>query len=296
VPRIEFLTTIQAPVTRVFDLCRSVDVHMASAAATGERAIGGVTSGLMQLGDEVTWSARHFGCRWRLTSRILAFDRPRHFRDSMVRGVFRRFDHDHWFEQRGQTTVVRDVFDYTSPGGLLGRIADRLLVERHMRDFLQHRMAVIRDVAESERWQQFVADEPAPTGSGGVPAIEGAEAVVEWWGGWTRCHDFHLLTVPAPGADRGELRIHGWVTDPVPDDRGYFVRSKHCLLRISLTGIRSVVLSSAEVPAILFDLTLQPTADGFLVTWESTLGCEGKIVAAHASITLEPGRPPDGGR
>lgn len=59
-----------------------------------------MTSGLLGLGDQVTWSARHFGWRWQLTSRINAYDRPRHFRDSMVWGAFKRFDHDHEFEQR----------------------------------------------------------------------------------------------------------------------------------------------------------------------------------------------------
>jgi len=162
VPCIDFETTIRAPIHRVFDLCRSVDAHITSATATNEHAIAGVTTGLMQLGDEVTWSARHFGLRWRLTSRITAFDRPRHFRDAMVTGVFRRFDHDHWFATRGDVTVVRDRFDFTSPLGVLGRLADRLLVERHMRNFLIRRMHTIRELAESQAWRQFVPDQPRP--------------------------------------------------------------------------------------------------------------------------------------
>lgn len=149
VPILELCTSIAAPVERVFDLCRSVDAHVATAAATGERAVGGVTSGLLELGDEVTWSARHLGWRWRLTSRITKLDRPRHFRDSMVAGAFKRFDHDHWFEVRDGVTHVRDVFDFTSPFGLFGRVADAILVTRHMRHFLERRMRDLKRMVET---------------------------------------------------------------------------------------------------------------------------------------------------
>jgi len=146
-PILEIHTSIAAPTERVFDLCRSVDAHVATAGATDERAIAGVTSGLLGLGDQVTWSARHLGRRWSLTSRITAFERPHRFRDSMVEGVFRRFDHDHEFMADGGGTLVRDVFDFTSPWGVLGRIADALLVTRHMRRFLEVRMQAIRRIA-----------------------------------------------------------------------------------------------------------------------------------------------------
>src|SRR6516225_2070064 len=107
-------TLIHAPPERCFDLSRSVDLHVASTRETGERAVGEATSGLLGLGEEVTWSARHFGVRQTLTSRITALDRPRHFRDSMVRGAFRRFDHDHFFAARGEDTEMQDVFDFES--------------------------------------------------------------------------------------------------------------------------------------------------------------------------------------
>ena len=76
-PIIRLETFIHAPVELCFDLSRNVDVHMASTNHTGERAVAGVTSGMMSLGDEVTWEARHFGILQRLTSKITAFERPR---------------------------------------------------------------------------------------------------------------------------------------------------------------------------------------------------------------------------
>ena len=158
-PRIELATTIRAPVERVFDLARSLDLHADSMAATGERAVAGKTSGLFGPGDEVTWRARHFGVWQRLTSRATGYDRPRHFRDSMVRGAFRRFDHDHFFEAKdADTTLMRDVFDFDAPLGPLGWLANVLFLTRYMRRFLVARNDTLKAVAESpDRWQKYLA-------------------------------------------------------------------------------------------------------------------------------------------
>ena len=155
-PKIVLTTLIHAPPERCFDLSRSVDLHVASTRQTGERAVGNITTGLLALGDEVTWSARHFGVRQTLTSRMTAFDRPRHFRDSMVRGAFRRFDHDHFFAARGDDTEMRDAFDFESPLGPLGRLADALVLERYMRRLLETRNEEIKRVAESEAWREVL--------------------------------------------------------------------------------------------------------------------------------------------
>lgn len=156
-PVIDVTTRILAPIQRVFDLSRSVDLHTASTAQTGERAIAGVTGGLMELGQEVTWRARHFGIWQNLTSRITAFEPPTYFRDSLVRGAFRRFDHDHFFSQQGDITVMRDVFDYESPFGVFGRMADRLFLERYLKQFLVTRNAVIKATAETDAWRRYLS-------------------------------------------------------------------------------------------------------------------------------------------
>lgn len=158
-PRIELTTAIRAPLERVFDLARSLDLHSDSLQSTGERAVAGTTSGLFGPGDEVTWRARHFGVWQHLTSRATGYERPRHFRDSMVRGAFRRFDHDHFFEAAGDgVTVMRDVFDFDAPLGLLGRLAEILFLTRYMRRFLVLRNDTLKAVAESpDRWQRYLA-------------------------------------------------------------------------------------------------------------------------------------------
>ena len=155
-PVINISTRVGAPIDVVFDLSRSIDLHVESTEQTDERPVAGRTQGLIELGETVTWEARHFGVKQRLTVEITAFDRPRHFRDSMVSGAFRRFDHDHEFRVEGEDTIMVDRFDYTSPLGPLGMIADFLFLESYMRKFLIQRNEIIKKVVDSGRASEFL--------------------------------------------------------------------------------------------------------------------------------------------
>lgn len=155
-PIIELSTQILGPIDLVFDLSRSIDLHIESTSQTSEKAVAGCTSGLISLGQEVTWEATHFGVRQQLTTKIVAFNPPYYFRDSMVTGIFTRFDHDHFFEANGQSTVMKDRFDFTSPFGILGRLANTLFLERYIRKFLRKRNQIIKSVAESSKAIDFV--------------------------------------------------------------------------------------------------------------------------------------------
>jgi ligand-binding SRPBCC domain-containing protein len=148
-PNIVLRTRVAAPPSRCFDLARDVNLHERSTAASRERAVAGVTSGLLGPGDEVTWEATHFGVRQRLTSRITAFDPPHRFVDEMVRGAFARFRHEHQFVAVEGGTEIVDTFDYTSPLGPLGRLADRLFLVRYMTRLLRERNAYLARAAES---------------------------------------------------------------------------------------------------------------------------------------------------
>ncbi|MFN8659281.1 MAG: SRPBCC family protein [Candidatus Obscuribacterales bacterium] len=144
---IKLETEISAPIDVCFDLSRSVDAHLFSTRDTGERVVAGVMTGLMNLNDTVTWQAKHVWTQ-RLTSRIVAFDRPHHFRDSMVSGFFKRFDHDHFFEERGTVTLVKDCFDFESPFSVVGRIVDAVYLQHYLRRFLQERNRALKQIAE----------------------------------------------------------------------------------------------------------------------------------------------------
>ncbi|MDC1420238.1 TIGR01777 family oxidoreductase [Euryarchaeota archaeon] len=64
----------------------------------------------------LTWVAEHTG-----------YDKPNYFADTMVKGPFWKWDHDHYLkEENGVTTVVDDV-TYSVPFGPLGMLVDKVL-------------------------------------------------------------------------------------------------------------------------------------------------------------------------
>jgi len=155
-PTIRVTTKIKADINLVFDLSRSIDLHEISTAATNEKAISGKTSGLIELGESVTWRAKHFGIYQRLTSKITAFDKPHFFVDEMQQGAFKSFKHLHQFKQHKGYTIVTDVFEYESPLGILGKIADWLFLKNYMHNFLVKRNKIIKQIAESKKGQSFL--------------------------------------------------------------------------------------------------------------------------------------------
>jgi len=140
----------------VFDLARSIDAHQDSTEGTEERAVAGVMSGLIGMNGEVTWEARHFGVRQRLTVRVTTFDRPRHFQDVMISGAFKSMAHDHEFADHPEGTLMSDRFEFKSPLGILGAIVDRVFLASYMRRFIVRRNEVLKRLAESGEWSRYL--------------------------------------------------------------------------------------------------------------------------------------------
>ena len=153
---IELRTFIAAPPERVFDLSRSIYVHTLAMSRSREKAVDGRTSGLIGLGETVTWRARHLGVRQRLTIRISGCERPRWFRDELVRGAFATMVHDHHFAAADGGTELRDVFRFSAPLGLFGRLVERLALRRYMTRLLADRNAAIKSAAEGEEWRKLL--------------------------------------------------------------------------------------------------------------------------------------------
>src|ERR1700761_1475819 len=153
---LEQTTLIHAPIERCFDLSRSIDLHIRSTADTGERAVAGVTSGLIGLGEQVTWRAKHLGVWQEFTSKITAFDRPAYFQDTMIKGAFRSFRHDHFFRaaDTGETTMT-DVLEFAAPVPIAGRLAE-VFLKPYLAKFLRERNDLLKRVAESDGWRKFV--------------------------------------------------------------------------------------------------------------------------------------------
>ncbi|WP_407557767.1 SRPBCC family protein [Winogradskyella sp. 4-2091] len=148
-PKIEIKTLIKADLKTCLDLARNIDFHKDSMAHSKEKAIAGKTSGLIALGESVTWEAKHFGVTQQLTSKITAFESPTYFVDEMVSGAFKSFKHEHIFSTQQDKTLMVDVFHFQSPFGILGQLADVLFLKRYMTNLLRTRNEFLKIKAES---------------------------------------------------------------------------------------------------------------------------------------------------
>jgi ligand-binding SRPBCC domain-containing protein len=145
----EVETIIDAPIDRVFDLSLDIDAHRASMSASNERAIGGVTTGRIGLGEHVTWRATHFGIPFTMTSAITELDRPTRFVDQQQRGPFRSFRHEHLFDQRAGRTVVLDRIEFQAPLGAIGRLVERIVLGGYLRQLIEVRNDFLKSEAEA---------------------------------------------------------------------------------------------------------------------------------------------------
>jgi ligand-binding SRPBCC domain-containing protein len=145
---IELITKIKAPIQNVFDVSRNIDIHQQSASLSNEIVIDGVSSGLINYNETVTWRGKHFGVYLTHKSRITAMNFCDYFVDEMEEGKFKSFKHEHFFEEKDGTTIMTDKLRYETPYGIFGKLFDYLFLKKHLTDFLLHRNQLLRELSE----------------------------------------------------------------------------------------------------------------------------------------------------
>lgn len=149
-PFIQLTTIIAAPIETVFDLSRSIDLHQTSLQHTSEKAIAGVTTGLIKNGETVTWQAKHLLVTRTMTVKITAMQPPTYFKDEMLQGDFKTMWHEHYFIANQNGTTMNDAFYFESPFGIIGKCFNYLFLTNYMRKLLQKRNEVIKMMAEKQ--------------------------------------------------------------------------------------------------------------------------------------------------
>ncbi|MDQ0637054.1 ligand-binding SRPBCC domain-containing protein [Pedobacter sp. W3I1] len=147
-PTIILKTLINARIENCFDLARSIDLHLQSMKASGEKAIAGKKSGLIDLNESVTWRARHFGIPFEMTNKISTMEYPKLFVDEMVKGPFKKLHHQHQFITIDSQTEMTDVFEFQAPFGLLGWLVEKIFLKNYMLKLIEKRNKEIKFQAE----------------------------------------------------------------------------------------------------------------------------------------------------
>ena len=152
-PVIKLETFIHAKPQLVFDLSRSIDLHQASMDHTNEKAIAGTTTGLINKGETVTWTAKHFFKTRMLKVHITQMEPYDFFEDEMLQGDFKMMKHKHIFKSTSKGTNMTDEFYFEAPYGIIGKIFCYIFLTAYMKALLMQRNRSIKEYAETEKWK-----------------------------------------------------------------------------------------------------------------------------------------------
>ena len=147
---IHLITKIKAPIETVFNNSRNITIHIETASKTNEKAIAGVTSGLIELNETVTWQGIHFGLKLQHQSKITQMQFPNHFTDEMLKGCFKTFKHEHTFTHENGITIMEDKLMYTTPCGIFGKLFDIISLKKYLTNFLLVRNQSLKALSEKQ--------------------------------------------------------------------------------------------------------------------------------------------------
>ena len=149
-------THIFAPADRCFLLSTSIALVEQT---IGLKPVEGKTSGLIVGGDQLVWRGWKFGLPAMHETLITAYDRPAFFQDTMGRGRFSFFQHDHSFHEVDGHTLLIDVVRFSLPMGVAGRLVGKKIVVPHVLGLLVRRFALIKRIAEGPDWERYIPAE-----------------------------------------------------------------------------------------------------------------------------------------
>jgi ligand-binding SRPBCC domain-containing protein len=96
----------------------------------------------MARGTFIDYRLRMRGLPLRWRSEITAWEPPHRFVDEQRRGPYRRWIHEHTFEEHDGVTVIRDRVRYAPPGG---RLVNELFVRRDVEAIFRYRQEKLRE-------------------------------------------------------------------------------------------------------------------------------------------------------
>ena len=159
---------VQAPIERCFLLSTSIELVQE---ILGLRPVEGKTSGLIVDGDQLVWRGWKFGVPAMHETLITGYDRPHFFQDTMGRGRFKSFQHDHRFQEVDGQTLMVDVVRFSLPFGMLGRVVAKQVVLPHVVQLMRHRFELLKRIAEGPDWERYLTgreNTAAPMHAGGA--------------------------------------------------------------------------------------------------------------------------------
>ena len=105
---------------------------------------------LMMKGAVIDYSIRVMGVRMKWRSLISGYAPLSAFSDDQVRGPYAFWHHTHTFAESDGGTLLTDEVQYALPLGFLGRIGQRLIVQRQLEQIFSYRAEAIERIFSTE--------------------------------------------------------------------------------------------------------------------------------------------------
>lgn len=156
---------VHAPIERCFLLSTSIALVQQT---IGLKPVEGKTTGLITRGDRLVWRGWKFGMPAMHETLITQYEPYRFFQDTMGKGRFRSFQHDHQFDEVAGHTLMVDVVRFSMPLGTLGKQFGRRIVVPHVLDMMLKRFHLLKRIAEGSDWERYIARGRGTRGVGQV--------------------------------------------------------------------------------------------------------------------------------
>jgi ligand-binding SRPBCC domain-containing protein len=148
---------INAPIERCFMLSTNIELV---GRTLGMKPVEGKTSGAVVGNDRLLWAGWKFGLPHLHETHITAYEPPAFFQDTMGKGRFKRYQHDHHFYEMDDRTVLNDKIRFSMPLGFVGRFVAQFVLVPYISRRLRRRLVLLKQLAESRtEWQRYVPQE-----------------------------------------------------------------------------------------------------------------------------------------
>jgi ligand-binding SRPBCC domain-containing protein len=147
---------VHAPIERCFLLSTNIQLVEKT---LGMHPVGGKTEGMVVGGDRLLWGGWKFCLPQLHESLITRYEQPEFFQDTMQRGRFKRFQHDHNFIEIDGQTLLTDKLRFSMRLGWLGKKVAQYVMVPYISKLLRRRMELLKQVAESDEWRRYLPDE-----------------------------------------------------------------------------------------------------------------------------------------
>lgn len=126
------------------------------------------------------------------------------------------------------------------------------------------------------------------SGQSPVVEMEGAEALMRWFGFWPSFHDAEILDVHLVRGDVSWLRVFCWASSGRLEASGHYVREKMAVVTFEMTGLRALELTDFSIQNVVSSMRLERLPDGWRLSLDPTWGICGFLEAEEMRVRVAP--------